>query len=43
MSEDKTCAAEKVIAQLLKDGWKMLTRYYRIDLIEKWMVDKVNF
>ena len=23
MAEDETCAAEKVISQLLKDGWKM--------------------
>ena len=23
MAEDKTCTAEKVIAELLKDGWKM--------------------
>jgi hypothetical protein len=23
MAEDKTCAAEKVISELLKDGWKM--------------------
>ena len=23
MAEDKTCATEKVISQLLKDGWKM--------------------
>ena len=23
MAENETCAAEKVIAELLKDGWKM--------------------
>jgi len=23
MAEDKTCTAEKVIAKLLKEGWKM--------------------
>ena len=23
MAENETCAAEKVISQLLKDGWKM--------------------
>lgn len=23
MAEDKTCAVENVISQLLKDGWKM--------------------
>ena len=23
MAEDETCAAEKVVSELLKDGWKM--------------------